>query len=340
MGASTLLTPDDIAGFNRRVDARIIMREIDQSRRDAWKRRARQHHIDQAGVCTGESECPCPNCREYREFYRLRLGESLHKIHIGHDDRGRVVKWVWVRRSDGWRRKDIHTRRIFGPSVQHVDPSDRSDPSALAAHYIRTSTVGSASIRDEVIVHETNPGGGDSWVKAKFADAGAYMSREQATEFYRNHYGLPSSFKRIMTKPPPYISLDQATEFYRQYRSTFGVDTPWADPPRKPDLLTPEDRASFLHGDWSDKKEHPVLTPLQFAILYYYAAFPDAVWSRSAPACGVHEAHLWLIDNELLEDSSTSTGYHITERAKVYMRAINLLPLPIRKPAPWTMPGS
>lgn len=304
MGASTLLTPDDISGFNRRVDARIVMRERDQQRRDAWKRRARQHHIDQAGVCCAPQEfCTCPNCIETREFYTIRPGERIAKIRTWVDEDGFKRRWVWARyagkHGKGWRRKNIVTNEFFGSLVRYVEPS------ALASHYIRTRTVGSASIRDEVIVHETNPGG-DSWVKARFADAGAYMSREQATKFYH------------------------------AYRATYGLDTPWADPPRKSALQTPEVRAAFMSGDWTEhKKEHP-LTHLQFTILFYYAAFPNSIWSRSA-VCGVHEAHLWLINNEFLTESSA--GYQITERAKVLLGAVQALPLPIRKPAPWTMPG-
>jgi hypothetical protein len=275
---------------------RLEQQRFGQQRRDAWKRLARQHHVDQAGVCCAPEEfCTCPNCIETREFYTIRSGEWIEKIHTSVDTSDYKTGWVWARRGRGWRRKNIATKEFFGPLVRYVDPS------ALAAHYIRTRTVGSASIRDEFIIREMNPGS-DSWVKARFADAGAYMSREQATELYRRYYGL---------------------------------DTPWADPQSKSDLLTPEVRASFLHGDWSDKKEHP-LTQLQFAVLFFYAAFPNSVWSRSGPACGVHEAHLWLINNEFLKVSSV--GYQVTERAKVLLDAAQALPLPIRKPAPWTMP--
>lgn len=294
------------------VRTRRIIAECDQQRRDTWKRRACQHHIDQAGVCTGESGCSCPNCREYREFYRLRPGESYHRVHTGHDDRSRMVKWIWVRRPGGWRRKDLKTNRIFGPFVRYVSKSALyAEPCPQSASYTlaRAHALGVCSIRDEVIIHTTNPNSADSWVQAIFTDPPAYVSRDQATEFYRAH----------------------------------GLDLPWADPPRKSDLFSPEVRAAFLHGDWTEKKEHPVpLMPLHHAILFHYSAFPTerfqlrhATDGSDGDAC---DAHLVLISADLLEHTTVIPGYRLTDRAKVLLNAISALPLPVRKPAPWTMP--
>src|SRR5258708_1012704 len=68
----------------------------DRERREAWKRNAARAAIDQAGVCTGQLVCFCPNCVEYRDYWR-------------------ASSWIWHAGPRGWRRMDKRTRRRFGP---------------------------------------------------------------------------------------------------------------------------------------------------------------------------------------------------------------------------------
>lgn len=280
-------------------------------RREQWKRRARQAAVDQAGVCIGGSECPCPNCHEYREFYRLRFGESLHRVFSGRDDWGQMVKWYWVRRPGGWRRKDLKTNRIFGPFVQHVEPSAVWP---VTSHHIRTRTVGGASIRDEVIVHTTNPNSADNWVRSVFTDPPAYMSLDQATEYYRNHYGLkrsdPAKMAATKANVPPYHSP----------------------------LQTPEVRAAFMHGDWTEhKKEITMFNPLHIAILAHFNVNPGVPYPYTSPVGSVSQALEELITAEFLI-RSPDRAHQLTGRACTFLHAVEALPLPIRKPAPWVMP--
>lgn len=295
--------------LNHRIDQRIAMRERDQLRRDAWKRRAAQHHIDRAGVCCAPyALCSCPNCVEFRtcrpgEFYQPRAGRIFTNV-VG----GRKLKWTWARyagrHGKGWRRRNIDTGMFFGPLLLRQEGK---------VHHIRTRTVGGASIRDEVIIHETNPNSADNWVRAMFTDPPAYVSREQAERYCNSR--IRAAAMAGATVP----------------EMVFG------EPLDIPRLISPEVRAAFLSGDWSGKKEHHV-TPLQLAILAELQAHP----SHSYFLCGseIDDAISGLLQSEMLaRRPQCPRRYELTDRAKVFFRAIHELPLPVRQPAPWTMPS-
>lgn len=210
---------------------------------------------------------------------------------------GERINWIWVRLPHGWRRKEIATQRFFGETMVLRNYY----PKRATGQAVRTRTVGAASPRYEVTIYETNPNSVNNWVRSIFTD------------------------------PPAYVSREQATELYRRWQECY-----WHDSLR-PALSTPEVRAAFVNGDWTEKKEHPVLTPIQLAILSYHAAFSGHRWPSSGPQGGVDLAYEQLFSLELLE--FPDAHYVVSERAKVLLGAINAVPLPIRKPAPWTMPS-
>lgn len=245
-------------------------------RREAWKRLARQAAIDRSGVCTGSSaDCPCPNCIEYRDFWKLRPGERIAKVHTAFGE-NRLFKWIWVRHGGGWQKMKLGNNGLFGPVIQHVNP----DAICVTEHHIRTRTVGAISIQDETIICETNPN-----------------------------------------------------------RADYGLDTPWADPPQKSDLVTPKAGTAFLHGDWSERKELTMLTALQIAILCHFNVHPGVPYPYTSPAGNVGEALTGLVAGEFLEWSLSERAHQLTARALTFLRAVEALPLPVRKPQPWVMPS-
>lgn len=64
-----------------RLDKHVLWLEERQQRREAWKRSARRHHIDRAGVCCAPREfCTCPNCVEVRREAWKRFSAYYAKV--------------------------------------------------------------------------------------------------------------------------------------------------------------------------------------------------------------------------------------------------------------------
>lgn len=263
-------------------------RLLEARRKEAWKRLARQHHIDQAGVCCApHAFCNCPNCIETREFYAIRPGERIAK-----------TRWAPYNgtRGRGWRQQNIATHAFFGPTIIYAKPG-------VLRHHIRTRTVGGASIRDENIIYTTNPNSANNWAQQTFTDPPPYMSAREVLGYYRAHYGL---------------------------------DTPWSDPPRK--TTFPEWKFD-VKSNPDEAKEQPVLTSLQLAIIAHYSAHPGVPYPYTCSTGSVSHALAGLVADEFLERTPDKSGWQLSGRSVVFLRAINTLPLPVRKPAPWTMPS-
>lgn len=87
------------------------IRERDRERREMWKHRAAQKAIERSGCCSGQLVCPCPNCKEVRDFWRTFWRDS---------------SWRWRLGRFGWQKMDKESRRCFGPTYRNRAERDEA----------------------------------------------------------------------------------------------------------------------------------------------------------------------------------------------------------------------
>jgi predicted transcriptional regulator len=77
------------------------------------------------------------------------------------------------------------------------------------------------------------------------------------------------------------------------------------------------------------------MTPLQITMLLHYHTFAEPYINTNINLNwrGVRQQHEWLIIHNLLcnDDSTGGCGYRVTEKGRVYIEALQAVPLPVSK---------